>query len=213
MARVEPVHPEKQAESNEPKTRKGGISFRPPGCFGVGLLIATIIIGWVGWLLASAGVIPTPFFTTLQPRRPVIEQMLKANELAQRIAGDSQANGGGTLRISESELSKFLNNELAKLEKPPLETSQLAIDENNIELFGTLPDRPQLAVSITFTLAVADDKLLVKVQSFQLGHLRLPVWMAQAFIGTVLTQSLPRSREVIQPNSIQIYPGSLLFTL
>ncbi|MFC1662927.1 hypothetical protein ACFL04_02035 [Patescibacteria group bacterium] len=177
------------------------------GCGGFIIILFLIVLIWLIIIFGLMGIINFPFLSAAEPRRQVDTSGLQSDQLSldESVAGSTYAG------LTEGQLTILLRTALSNLDNQILSESQITIEPNNFELFGKFANRPSVVTTSIIELSVNKEAIDVDIKSFKLGHIALPAFLAQIFIGPVISEILPTILSPAVGKNIIQRPGLIEF--
>lgn len=179
---------------------------------GCGVLVVVAILGlilWIGWAIASTGLVSMPVLSALAFKQPeptrVVEPGVSAETYMEEwfttMLTTRLVQGGGiiqdrsfSIELPETVLTASLRNLLAgsQMQMIQHEGVQLLIEpEQTMELFVPLEvNGNTTAAKIELTLDVTNGAVAVQPEEIQLGSYRVPTFVVTAFLLPTIEREL-----------------------
>lgn len=178
-------------------------------CLMIVLIVLAVIAGWVGWFVASAGLMRLPLFTPWFYREPAPIHLVTPGEpledsVSAQISDEATRRlqqGGGiiadrsiSVKLTEESFTASLRQTVADAEKTLIDASavQIAIDSDvGTELY--IPVRllgQKTALVIRLQIGFRDGSLAADIGDVRIGARRLPSWFARLLIKPPLEAGL-----------------------
>lgn len=176
------------------------------------LLALLVAVGlWVGWIVASTGLVRVPLFTSLAyeiptPTRPVtpgvpaevILQETFTNTLTRALyeGGGTLTNRSITIELEETSMTASLRSLLEESDLTWLDSSQTQVvvePEVGVEVFIPIENSPQsTAITLVFNLGAQEGNLVVAPTDIFVGNARVPDIITTVFLQPFLETELAK---------------------
>jgi hypothetical protein len=177
-----------------------------------GLLLVAAIAGlflWIGWVIASTGLVTIPLLSTLAFKDPeptrVVEPGVSAEvymeEWFTTLLTTRLVQGGGviqdkgfSLTLPEESLTSSMRNLLAESQMEMIQHEQVQVliePDQVMELFVPLEvNGKRTAATLMITLGATDGATSVQLNEIQIGSYRLPKFVIAAFLTPTIEREL-----------------------
>ncbi|MBI3120263.1 MAG: hypothetical protein HYZ08_01465 [Candidatus Kerfeldbacteria bacterium] len=173
---------------------------------------ALIILGLLGffvWISLITGIWQSnplsPFFYT--PPQPI--RVVEPTGNPDDIAVELRLSGDARVSLDESELTMLVRSE----PRFPLRNANIVLQNNRMQVFGSLPWLPHVYVTSELTPSVTEESLDLQFQSIRIGGLSLP-WFFHDGVAWILETLITK---IIQPigtfEHLQISDKTLTITV
>jgi len=154
------------------------------------------------------------------PPRPVsasTQTVTELNEMLNHVLNNPDPSGSITITLTENQLTSLLEQQLSQQAKPLLQSPQILLQNNQVEIFGVVQTN-LIKANARLALQVSADqngKLTAALTSVNLGSLPVPqsfVENISALINAAMQESISPLTSGIRIEGVNIADGLLTIT-
>lgn len=154
-----------------------------------------VIVGAIGWLALVTGFWQPPILSSLFYDAPAPLREVSPLESSDNVALQISLSGQASVTLHEQELTA-----LARAEKNfPLIDPVIVVTSEDLQLFGSVPFRPQMKVLAHAVPKARDGRLDIEITRAQIGELSMPavlLGVTSSVLEAVVLAPLPTLDEV-----------------
>lgn len=159
------------------------------------LIVLIVVVGGIGWLALVTGFWQPPVLSSLVYDEPAPLRDVSALPPSDNIALQISLNGEASVTLHEQELTA-----LARSQKNfPLLDPVIVLTQEDLQLFGSMPFRPQMKVLAHAVPTARDGRLDIEITDAQIGELQIPavlLGVTSSVLEAVVLAPLPTLDEV-----------------